>query len=305
LEALQKRKIVRHHSKYTHNLFLNHERYKLDQIAQAEGSESRALAILEGDWAEGDIDMPYYNGFNEKVHVVPCAYNPNLPLWMGLDENYNPYLPCVFYQVDGMKICAIKEFIMKTPRNNLETLCRDIIDYWGAGGKNHTAGLFITGDRTAKKIDGKLEQGADFFVLFERYLEWFNPRVVLDSLNPSVNMRANFINAVLRSNYGGMTINIDPCCSVTITDFLNVEIDVKGQGKDKRLRTVDGKRVQKYGHTSDIFEYVLVQTFKREYIQFQLTGSIGASKNIGVGTRNKLGGNSGNRISKGWVKNSL
>jgi hypothetical protein len=305
LEALKKRKIVRHHSKYTHNLFLNHDRYRLDQIAQSEGSESRALAILEGDWAEGDIDMPYYNGFNEKVHVVPCAYNPDFPLWLSLDENYNPYLPAVFFQVDGRRLMVLKEFIMKTPRNDVQSLCRDIVEYWGPQGKNHTAGMFITGDRTAKKIDGKLEQGADFFVLFERYLEWFNPRVVLDSLNPSVSMRASFVNAILRSNYSGISVNFDPSCSVTITDFLNVEIDSKGQGKDKRLRTVDGKRVQKYGHTSDIFDYASVQIFKREYMQFQMTGSIGESKNIGNGSRNRIGGNSGNRLSKGWVQNKL
>ena len=305
-DALQKRKIVKHKSVFTDNLFLNHKAYDLVLMVQAQGNEARYKAIRNGDWAEDDVKMPYYSGFNQQVHVRKVEYDPRLPLWLGLDENYNPYLPLGIFQIDGKHVKMLMELPMEQPRNNVDAACQAVMQHFGPLGYMHDAGMIITGDRTSKKEDGKLEAGQNFFTLFEERLAIFNPRTRLDNVNPSVNMRAAFINAVFRGNFDGVTITIDPSCRTTIMDFLNVEYDPKGTGKDKRLRTMDiggvKKRVQKYGHFSDIFEYVLCMAMKGSYIRFQQKGITFEAKAIGKTVRNGFGGGS-NRIGDRKVSN--
>ena len=233
------------------------------------------MVFVEGNW---DIQLKtggeFYKCFEIDQHVKHTNYNPALPLHISWDDNVNPYLPCGIFQIEGKELRMIDEVAGVSPNNTVKSVCAEIIRKYN----NHESGMFVYGDATANKSDTKLEHGYNFYRLILDYLKDFKPRNRVQSSNPSVVMRGNFINTILEKEFGGVKIIIGDNCKNTINDFILLKEASDGT-KLKEMET-DAKtkvRYQKVGHFTDLFDYICCTAFAGEFSNYQR-----GSKSIGI-----------------------
>ena len=267
------RNIFEHFSTFKDNYFIDQDDYKNALIEQAGDDPVRRQAILNGEWGARTTGQPFYKSFNKGVHTAPTQYNPELALHISWDENLNPYLPVGIFQINGKSVYMIDEIAAKNPYNSLRWVCREILKRYGREGKNHLAGLYIYGDATSRKDDTKMEKGRDFYTIMKELLAEMQPKMRVSKQNPNVAMRGNFINAVFGNGYGGISVTIGTQCTHAVADFINTAEAPDGNGKDKTKVTVDGIRgVQKWGHFTDLFDYMMCSVFHADYEAFQHGG---------------------------------
>lgn len=229
-------------------------------------SEYDKARLLFGDWdAMPKTGGEFYKKFDSKKHTTVREYDPNLPLHISWDENVNPYLPCGVFQIVGKAVYMIDLILGRTPSNTIKAVCREFIGKYN----NHKAGLFIYGDATSKKQDVKLEKGYNFFRLVETELLKFNPILRVPSSNPAVVMRGQFINRVLEERYQEISFSIHKDIHEAIMDFEQTKEASDGT-KDKKTERDEktGVSYQKYGHITDLTDYLLCEAFQKEYSIF-------------------------------------
>lgn len=227
--------------------------------------------FVEGSW---DISLKqggeFYKCFELDQHVFDnINYNPELPLHISWDENVNPYLPCGIFQLVGKNIYMINEIMGRNPNNTIKGVCNEIKRQY----QGHKSGMFIYGDATSQKADVKLEKGHNFFRLIQTELLCFNPTMRIAKSNPSVVMRGNWINTVLENNLGGIKVWVSDRCKAAINDFINTKEAADGT-KNKETEKDPNTKVtsQKYGHFTDLFDYIMCYAFANEYDQYQRGG---------------------------------
>lgn len=266
------RNIIEHFSLYTHNYFLDHDDYKNSLVQQAGNDPDRVSAILNGLWGSKSTGWPYYKMFGRTKHVGHAPYDPELPLHVSWDENLNPYLPVGIFQLKGLEIRCIDEIAAKSPNNRLSWVCDEILRRYGPSGLNHQGGMYVYGDATSRKDDTKVERGVNFYTLIKTYLDWFKPKMRVSKLNPNIAMRGNFMNAILGVNYAGISFIVDPKCTHMIADLMHT-VEAPDGTKDKTKTTVDGVRgVQRWGHFTDLLDYMVCFAFIKYYEQYQNGG---------------------------------
>lgn len=211
----------------------------------------------------------FYKRFDINRHIGDVEYNPKLPLHISFDDNVNPYLPVGIFQIDGRRVYGIAEITGKSPDNTVEAVCREFIRLF----PGHTAGLFVYGDATADKDDTKLAKGFRFYRLITDALAKYKPTRRVPASNPSVVMRGNFINTVFEKNFNGLSVLIDRKCKTMIEDFTNLKEAADGT-KLKKLETDPETKIsyQKYGHFTDLFDYMFIAAFMDDYIEYQRGG---------------------------------
>lgn len=225
------------------------------------------MVFVEGNW---DIQLKtggeFYKCFEIDKHVKHVNYNPLLPLHISWDDNVNPYLPCGIFQIEGKEIRMIDEITGITPNNTVKSVCNEIIRKY----QGHESGMFVYGDATANKADTKLEHGFNFYRLILDYLAQFKPRNRVTQSNPSVVMRGNFINTILEKNFGDINIIIGENCKTAISDFIGLKEDADGTKlKEMATDTKTKVRFQKYGHFSDLFDYICCTAFITDFENYQ------------------------------------
>jgi hypothetical protein len=226
--------------------------------------------FVEGNWnVQLKTGGEFYKCFELNSHIGPVHYNPNLPLHISWDDNVNPYLPCGIFQIEGKELRMIDEIAGVTPNNTVEKVCKEIVRKY----QSHESGMFVYGDATANKDDTKLEKGMNFYKLILGYLQQFKPTSRVLTSNPSVVMRGKWINTVLEKELGGVKFIIAENCKLTINDFIGTKENEEG-GKFKEMITdpITKVRYQKYGHFTDLFDYIAVSAFAREYAIYQNAG---------------------------------
>jgi len=224
------------------------------------------MVFVEGNW---DIQLKtggeFYKNFEINDHVKHTRYDPNLPIHISWDDNVNPYLPCGIFQIEGKDIRMIDEIAGVTPNNTVKSVCNEIIRKY----KSHDSGVFIYGDATANKQDTKLEKGYNFYTLIMDYLVEFNPTNRVLRSNPSVVMRGNWINTVFETQLHGINITIGENCKKTITDFVSLKEAPDGSKlKETAKDPTTGAKYQKYGHFSDLFDYLICTAFNDDYLSY-------------------------------------
>lgn len=223
--------------------------------------------FVNGNW---DISLKvggeFYKCFELDKHVAPTKYNKDLPLHISWDDNVNPYLPCGIFQIEGKEIRMIDEIAGVNPYNTVKSVCSEIIRKY----QSHTSGMFVYGDATAQKEDTKLEKGHNFYKIIVDNLEQFRPTKRVLKSNPSVVMRGNWINTVLENEIGGVKVVIGEHCRFTVNDLILLKEAADGT-KNKEMDT-DPKtkvRFQKYGHFTDLFDYIMCSAFSQEFAAYQ------------------------------------
>lgn len=239
--------------------------------------------FVNGNW---DIQMKtggeFYKCFELEKHVGECVYDATLPLHISWDENVNPYLPCGIFQIKDKDIMMIDEIAGVNPNNTIRDVCNEVKRKY----PGHKGGLLVYGDATAQKDDVKLDKGQNFYRLVMEQLKEYKPVLRVLSANPGVAMRGNFINAILDRNYAGISLLIDKHCQLTINDFTGTKEAADGT-KHKEM-AVDGQKVryQKYGHFTDLTDYLVCYAFRGEYERY-LRGDVPVNWSAGRNNKSK------------------
>lgn len=250
--------------------------------------------FVEGNWdMQKKTGAEFYKEFNLDKHVGDYKYNPDLPIWISMDENVNPYFPATAWQFNGQKAYCIKEFALKNP-NNTTAAFGIAVDSW-LKSIEHNKPIILTGDSTSQKEDVKQEKGMNFFKLVQNELTSWKPSLRIQT-NPNVVARQQFLNVVLYNHargepYKGLEINIHKDCKLTIEDLQNLKESPKDKGGKHKEEAIDeesGIKSQKYGHMSDSMDYVLCYVYSSEYDTYQRGGK--AFSNIQSGKRSSRHG---------------
>jgi len=240
-----------------------------------------------GQWGNKPAGYQFYKTFSMDL-VGFAEYIPSLPLHVTLDENVNPYLTFLVWQVrqrgDDLQLWQIDEICLPHPKNTLRATC----DEFKRKYKGHTEGVYIYGDRTSIKADVKLEKGQNFFTLVETELSEFNPQRRLPSQNPNVKSRGEFINSIFAGSDPNVKITISGECKNTITDYQNVVEAADGSKVKKKVKDKQsGMTFEQFGHCSDANDYFLIELLKDKYLQY-ING--GVTSVFSTGRRNPYRG---------------
>lgn len=270
---------------YKDNLFLDDDYIKhLTERVRIDENLHRIYVL--GEWGKERTGGEFYKQFTTK-HVRTLYYEPDLPLHISFDENVNPYLPAVVFQIDGKKVKLLNTILGRNPNNTVEWVCKEIERIY----RNHSSGMFIYGDATSQKDDVKMEKGYDLFKLIIDKLERFKPIRRVSKSNPSVVMRGMFINTILQQNYEGIEFYVNESCTDAVDDFLYTKEGSDGKKDKKTVKDPKtGVSYQPYGHITDAADYLICYAFRTEYEKYQRGGetkiaAYGMQPNDGRGTR--------------------
>ncbi len=211
----------------------------------------------------------FYSGFNRMRHVRKVDFNPELPIHISFDQNVVPYITATLYQVEEMpdgvtEVRQFDEICLKNPNNKTGKLCLEFIKRWGAKCK---AGLFFYGDPSGRKRDTRTNEHDYKIVerMLRKYLNNRSNRVPYK--HPAVLKRKDFINNAFENTYK-IRIIIDPKCKHSVADFEFVKEDPNGKKSKEKFRDKEtGTTYEKFGHTSDSFDYFFCEMFKRLFVR--------------------------------------
>lgn len=230
-----------------------------------------------GEWGKIRTGGEFWKDFNSNIHTTKQYWNEALPIHLSFDENVNPYLTCLVWQIIGKTAIQIDEICLSDPRNRRKDVCNEFMSRYP---QERVQGLFIYGDRTSVKEDTGKEKGENFFTDIENYLRDYRPSRRVQSVNPSIVRSAGFIN----ETYAGRTaisILINERCRKSLYDYQYSLEDSDGTlKKTKKTHPITKVSYEEFGHPSDAKRYFITMAFASEYENY-LRG--GKKSNIRLG----------------------
>jgi hypothetical protein len=238
--------------------------------------------LLHGDWnAKPMTGSEFLKNWRPEKHVLPTKYNPDLPLHVAFDENVNPYITCLLFQIQKEKltrwITQIGEICQKPPINTRKHVCDELLRRY----PTHTAGMFIYGDASSWKNETGKEFGENFFTDIMSYLRRFHPSLRVPKKNPPVMSKGGFMNLLLEKRYRNLAIRIDPSCRHSIVDYAHSLEDSDGGILKTRVKDpFTGISYEKFGHHVDAFSYFVTEAFLSDF-DYYLSGDWKPSYEVG------------------------
>lgn len=225
-----------------------------------------------GEWGKTVFGGEFLKMWKPEKHVGSYPYERGLAVRLIFDENVNPYFPCGIFQIKDNELRLIHIIAMRNPDNTVKAMGREIIRKlreW-----KHIEAVYIGGDATSQKEDVKQEKGHDLFVLLASELKEYNPRRIVGTSNPSVRFSADFVNDCLENDFP-IKFRVDISCKLAIMDYQNTKEDKNGKVDKTTVKDPKtGISHQPYGHITDLTRYSFVQSFPKEYANYQ-RGNIG------------------------------
>jgi phage terminase large subunit len=220
-----------------------------------------------GNWGKLRTGGEFWKDFNPNLHIRDLKWNEDLPIHITWDENVNPYLTCLVWQISGKDATQIDEICLEDPRNRIKHVCGEFTKRYPM---DRVKGLFVYGDRTSLKEDTKKEKGENFFTDILMYLKDYRPQLRLQSVNPSVVQSGQFINEIYARNEGGVSITINTKCKKSIHDYQYSLEDSDGTlKKSKKTHPITKVSYEEFGHPSDAKRYFITTAFANEYAKYK------------------------------------
>jgi phage terminase large subunit len=237
-----------------------------------------------GNWGRLRTGGEFWKNFNTNKHISDIAYNPNLPIHLVFDENVNPYITCLVWQIAGKQAYQIDEICLEDPRNTRKHVCNEFIARYPT-----TQGLFIYGDKTSWKADTGKEKGENFFTDILGYLRDYKPSLRLQSVNPSIVKSGGFVNQIFAESIDNLSISINPKCKKSINDYTYALEDSDGTIKKTKVKNkITGVTFEEFGHQSDALRYIMTVAFASEYQDYLNGGRKINFKTISIKSKNKF-----------------
>lgn len=234
--------------------------------------------LLYGNWdfVDSNIMAAYWN-FDGQTHLIEKlsekVYDPMKPIISGWDFNVAPYMSELEFQFnyDKKEIYIIEENLGKpeNKENNSPALAKKIKDKKIS--HNHIGGIVITGDPAGAARSTQTEDGVNNYTIIEQNMKngVLRPRIKLLSKQPPLVTRLEFVNAIF-SGYDGWKVMIDLRCRKLTEDLIYQTKNADGtKCKKKVTNAKTGGKEEKYGHLSDILDYVFVQFLSDSWRRFQ------------------------------------
>jgi phage terminase large subunit len=243
---------------YRDNHYLD-EGYK--RVLFAKSPEYRRV-YLDGEWGRVSADGLFYKRFDTSLNVrEDLAYDPDRAVWLSYDFNVNPHVTCLVAQLqDNDELWLIDEIALPGPRNNTEFTTKEFLRRY----PDHQAGVYITGDPAGKHQDTRSEKGHNDFKIIEKALGDIGKRMRVAEKAPPVMRRGDFINDIFDGVLVELTIYVARRCNVLLKDLNYQKEGPKGKDKSK-VRTKEGTYIEKYGHASDAFDYLVCEVWKTQF----------------------------------------
>lgn len=242
-------------------------RESYEKTLQENLTEFDRARLLHGDWnAKPKFGVEYLKEFSADLHAGETSYNPQLPLHISFDENVNPYITCLVWQIQKVghltNIVQLAEICQKPPVNTRKHVCNTLLAQYS----DHISGMFIYGDASSYKNETGKEYGENFFTDIMTHLRKFNPTLRVPLKNPPVVSKAGFINKVCESNYQNLRLIIDRNCKLSISDYAYTVEDSDGGILKKRVTDPNtGISYEKNGHHVDSMTYFICEAFRGEF----------------------------------------
>lgn len=260
------------------------EKFRMTYMALLDKISDPAVRarLRYGNWDFVDTNvMAAYWNFDGAKHLVTNlrekVYNPMKPIISGWDFNVAPYMSELEFQFDfeNKEIYVLEETLGKPEdkENNTPKLANKVREKHLA--RQHLGGIIITGDPAGTARSTQTEEGVNNYTIIQDYLKnsVLSPKIRLLPKQPPQSVRLEFINALF-NGYGGWTIKIDMRCRRFTEDLVYQQKNSDGTKVKKRVTNPKtGGKEEKYGHLSDIFDYVCVLFLNQEWKRFQNGGS--------------------------------
>lgn len=233
-----------------------------------------------GEWGKLRTGGEFWKHFNSTDNCKKIKWQEEYPIHLTWDENVNPYITCLVWQVIGKEAYQIDEICLEDPRNRVLDVCNEVKSRFPS---DRVKGLFVYGDRTSIREDTKLEKGENFFTKIVQYLQIYSPNLRIQSANPSVVQSGNFINEIYAGR-GEVKVWIGDNCKRSIFDYQYALEDSDGTiKKSKKMNPVTKVSYEEFGHCSDAKRYFLTVCFAGEYQEYLRGGKkieIRTGKNV-------------------------
>ena len=235
--------------------------------------------LLYGNWDFFEPnDMTLYRGFSGDKHLVAglreSVYDPIKPLILGFDFNVFPFMTCLVAQIDyDMKCVYFIEEILGKPKdknNNTPNFSR-VISARLADMK-HIGGVVVTGDPAGLQRSTQTEDGVNNFTILMSALRKnpiLRPELRLMTKQPSQKNRVEWINEIF-GGFDGWNVYIDMRMR-KLTEDLTYQMRNEDGSKNKRKVTdpETGVKYEKYGHCSDVFDYILCGFLSKSWEKYK------------------------------------
>lgn len=234
--------------------------------------------LLWGNWdfVEANLLAAYWN-FDGEKHLVnnlkEKVYDPMKPLISGWDFNVAPYMSEMEFQINYEKkeIYLLSENLGRPEdkENNTPRLASKIKEQHIQN--QHLGGIIITGDPAGLARSTQTEEGVNNYTIIVDNMRnaVLRPRIKLLQRQPPQATRLEFVNAILNS-YDGWKFMADIRCRKFTEDMVYQQKNPDGtKSKKKVLNPKTGTKEEKYGHLSDILDYVLVMFLNDSWRRFQ------------------------------------
>lgn len=223
-----------------------------------------------GNWGKIRVGGEFWKDFNSNKNVTDCKWNESLPIHLAWDENVNPYLTCLVFQIEGKAVRQIDEICLPDPRNRRRYVAEEFKARYPV---ERVKGLFVYGDRTSWKEDTGKEKGENFFTDILNYLKEYKPSLRLQSVNPSVVQSGGFVNQLWAGRIEGVYLEVSKKCVKSIYDYQYALEDSDGTlKKSKKTHPVTKVSYEEFGHPSDCLRYLCTVALSDEYNHYMRGG---------------------------------
>jgi hypothetical protein len=149
-----------------------------------------------------------YYPFDRKEHVGKYAFNPALPIWIGMDFNIDPMSTVIFQPQANGELWAVDEIVLFG--SNTEEVCAEIDKrYW-----RHQKQIVMYPDPAGGQRQHARGE-TDLDILRESGLK----RIKYRKKHPFIADRVNSVNRMLRAANGSVRLRIDAKCKHLINAF--------------------------------------------------------------------------------------
>lgn len=142
-----------------------------------------------------------YYTFDRKEHVGKYAFNPRLPIWVGMDFNIDPMSTVIFQPQPSGEIWAVDEIVLFG--SNTEEVCEELERrYW-----RHQSNIVIYPDPAGGHRQHARGE-TDLDILREKGFK----RIKYRRKHPAIADRVNAMNRMLRAANGDVKMRVDEKC---------------------------------------------------------------------------------------------
>lgn len=189
-------------AKTKENTFLPDGYYE-DLLEDYGGSDNPlAQQELDGQFVDMQAGAVYW-AFDRDVHIQPCEFNKNFPIYVGIDFNISNMTATLVQYIDG-RFYVCKEIVLEYSGANTDSMATKICKEFKEDYR-----IIMIPDSTGKALKTSARGKTDIEILESYGLE------VKRTRNPFIRDRQNCLNIHLKKN----NIIVDPSCKTLIKEM--------------------------------------------------------------------------------------